>query len=94
MFNKRKLVLLLLFSIVLMSSVSAISAADVNATDAQTADDENVELEQSDLNQDVLSDSYSFSTLNDLINGSTGSEIQLEDDYEFRTSYDELPDFM
>ena len=89
MFNKRKLVLLLLFSIVLMSSVSAISAADVNATDAQIADDENVELEQSDLNQDVLSDSYSFSTLNDLINGSTGSEIQLEDDYEFRTSYDD-----
>ena len=89
MFSKRKLLVLLLFSIVLISSVSAISAADANATDVQTADDENVELEQVDSNQDVLSASYSFSTLNDLINTSTGSEIQLEDDYEFRTSYDD-----
>ena len=78
MFSKRKLLVLLLFSIVLISSVSAISAADANATDVQTADD-----------QDVLSASYSFSTLNDLINGSTSSEIQLEDDYEFRTSNDD-----
>ncbi len=89
MFSKRKLLVLLLFSIVLISSVSAISAADANATDVQTADEENVELEQVDSNQDVLSASYSFSTLNDLINTSTSSEIQLEDDYEFRTSYDD-----
>ena len=89
MFSKRKLLVLLLFSIVLISSVSAISAADANATDVQTADEENVELEQVDSNQDVLSASYSFSTLNDLINGSTSSEIQLEDDYEFRTSNDD-----
>ena len=46
MINKRKLLILLLFSIVLVSSVSAISAADSNATDVQTADGEEIELEK------------------------------------------------
>lgn len=46
MINKRKVVMILLFSIVLISSVSVISAADSNATDVQTADDGEIELEQ------------------------------------------------
>lgn len=49
MLNKRKLAVLLLFSIILMSSISAICAADSNATDIQTADSE-IELKQSDSN--------------------------------------------
>lgn len=53
MLNKRKYVLLLLFSIILMSSISAIYAADSNATDIQTADNE-IELKQSDLNVDDI----------------------------------------
>ena len=50
MINKRKLLILLLFSIVLVSSVSTICAADSNATDVQTADSEEIELEQIDSN--------------------------------------------
>ena len=45
MINKRKLLVLLLFSVVLISSLSAISAADSNSTDV-TAVDEEIELEQ------------------------------------------------
>lgn len=83
MINKRKLLMLLLFSIVLISSVSAISAADANATDVQTADVEDVELEQSDSNQDVLSAGNSYSDLNDLINSSTSSVIEFDHDYAY-----------
>lgn len=83
MINKRKLVVLLLFSFILISSVSAISAADANATDVQTADSVDVELEQTDSDSDVLSATRSFSDLNDLINSSTSSEIILEDDYTY-----------
>ncbi len=50
MINKRRLLILLLFSIVLLSSISAISAADSNATDVQTADSDEIELEQTDSN--------------------------------------------
>ena len=53
MINKRKLLILLLFSIVLVSSVSAISAADSNATDVQTAGSEEMELEQIDSNAEA-----------------------------------------
>ncbi len=53
MINKRKLLILLLFSIVLISSVSAISAADSNSTDVQTVSDEDIELEKS--NSDIKS---------------------------------------
>lgn len=53
MINKRKLLILLLFSIVLVSSVSAICAADSNATDVQTADSEEIELEQIDSNAET-----------------------------------------
>ena len=49
MITKRKLAILLLFSIILLSSVSLISAADSNATDIQSANDE-IELEVSDSN--------------------------------------------
>ena len=49
MITKRKLAILLLFSIILVSSVSLISAADSNATDVQSSDDE-IELEGSDSN--------------------------------------------
>ena len=48
MIAKRKLLVLLLFSIILLSSVSLISAADSNATDVQSATE--IELEGSDLN--------------------------------------------
>ena len=83
MINKRKLVVLLLFSFILISSFSAISAADSNATDVQTVDSVDVELEQTDSDSDVLSATRSFSDLNDLINSSTSSEIVLEDDYTY-----------
>ena len=83
MSNKQKLVVLLLFSFIVLSSVSAISAVDSNATDVQTADSEDIELEQIDADQDVLSSVRSFSDLNDLINSSTDSEIKLEDDYTY-----------
>ena len=53
MINKRKLLILLLFSIVLISSVSAISAADSNSTDVQTVSGEEIELEKS--NSDIKS---------------------------------------
>ena len=55
MIDKRKLLTLLLFFIVLASSISVISAADSNATDAQNLADEEIELEQSDSNHDDLS---------------------------------------
>ena len=54
MLNKRKLLVLLLFSIILISSVSAISAADSNVTDVQTANSEDSELKQVDSNQDEI----------------------------------------
>lgn len=83
MINKRKLVVLLLFSFIVISSVSAIHAADSNSTDVQADDGEDIELEQSDADEDVLSGTRSFSDLNDLINSSTDSEIKLEDDYTY-----------
>ena len=55
MIDKRKLLILSLFFIVLASSISVISAADSNATDAQNLADEEIELEQSDSNHDDLS---------------------------------------
>lgn len=83
MFNKRKFMVLLLFSLILISSISIISAADSNATDVQTVDSENIELEESDSNQDVLSAGNSYSDLNYLINSSTSSEIELDHDYAY-----------
>ena len=83
MINKRKLVVLLLFSFIVISSVSAIHAADSNSTDVQAVDGEDIELEQSDADEDVLSGTRSFSDLNDLINSSMDSEIKLEDDYTY-----------
>ena len=59
MLNKRKLLVLLLFSIILISSVSAISAADSNVTDVQTVDSKEIELEQSDSNQNEIQESDS-----------------------------------
>ena len=56
MINKRRLLILLLFSIVLLSSISAISAADSNATDVQTADSDEIELEQTDSNIETVVD--------------------------------------
>ena len=76
MINKRKLVVLLLFSFIVISSVSAIHAADSNSTDVQAVDGEDIELEQSDADEDVLSGTRSFSDLNDLINSSMDSEIK------------------
>ncbi len=49
MITKRKLAVLLLFSIILMSSISIVSAADSNSTDIQEVAD-GIELEGSDLN--------------------------------------------
>ena len=56
MINKRKLLVILLFSIILISSISVISAADSNATDVQASDDEDIELEQSDVGMQASSD--------------------------------------
>ena len=56
MINTRKLLILLLFSIVLVSSVSAISASDSNATDVQTADSEEIEMEQTGSNVETVVD--------------------------------------
>ena len=89
MFNRRKLAVLLLFSIILMSSISAISAADSNSTDVQTADNEEIELEQTDSNQDVLSAGNSFADLNELINTSTSSEIELDYNYAYSQYIDD-----
>ena len=83
MFNKRKLMVLLLFSIIIISSISIISAADSNATDVQTVDGDELELEESDSNQDILSAGNSYSDLNDLINSSTSSVIELDHDYAY-----------
>lgn len=89
MFNKRKLAVLLLFSIILMSSISLISAADSNSTDVQAADSDEIELELNDSNQDVLSNGNSFSDLNDLIESSTSSEISLDHNYAYNEYGDE-----
>ena len=83
MFNKRKVVILLLFLIVLVSSISLVSAADSNATDVQTVDSDEIELEESDSSQDVLSAGNTYSDLNDLINTSTSSVIELDHDYAY-----------
>ena len=92
---KRKLLVLILFSIVLLSSVSAINAVDSNATDVQTTDSDAVELEQCDYNQefiqqtdtnqeDVLTGNpKSFSDLDLKINNNTDSLIVLDDDYSY-----------
>ena len=56
MINKRRLLILLLCSIVLLSSISAISAADSNATDVQMADSDEIELEQADSNIETVVD--------------------------------------
>jgi len=100
MINKRKLLVLLLFSIILMSSISLISAADSNMTDVQTADDEKIEVEQSDSNQDEIQESdssdekisagnpKSFSELNRTINNNMDSLIVLDDDYSYNGDTD------
>ena len=100
MINERKLLVLLLFSIILMSSISLISAADSNMTDVQTADDEKIEVEQSDSNQDEIQESdssdekisagnpKSFSELNRTINNNTDSLIVLDDDYSYNGDTD------
>ena len=100
MIGKRKLLVLLLFSIILISSISLVSAADSNSTDVQTADSEEIELEQSDSNQDEIqkSDSSdekiaagnpkSFSELNRTINNNTDSVIVLDDDYSYNGDTD------
>lgn len=100
MINERKLFVLLLFSIVLISSVSAICAADSNATDVQTVDDEEIELEQTDLNQDEIQQNdtgeekvaagvpKSFSDLNYTINGNNDELIVLDDDYSYNADSD------
>ncbi|WP_292885506.1 Ig-like domain-containing protein [Methanobrevibacter sp. UBA212] len=100
MINERKLLVLLLFSIILISSVSAISAADSNVTDVQTADSEEIEVEQSDSNQDEIQESdssdekisagnpKSFSELNRTINNNTDSLIVLDDDYSYNGDTD------
>ena len=100
MINERKLLVLLLFSIILISSVSAISAADSNVTDVQTADSEETELEQSDSNQDEIQQTdasdeniaagnpKSFSELNRTINGNADSVIVLDDDYSYNGDTD------
>ena len=100
MINKRKLSVLLLFSIILISSISAISAADSNVTDVQTADSKEIELEQSDSNQDEIQESdssdekisagnpKSFSELNRTINNNTDSLIVLDDDYSYNGDAD------
>ena len=50
MINTRKLLIMLLFSFVLISSISVICAADSDASDVQAVGGENVELEQDDSN--------------------------------------------
>ena len=50
MINTRKLLIMLLFSFVLISSISVICAADSDASDVQAVGGENVELEQGDSN--------------------------------------------
>ena len=100
MINKRKLSVLLLFSIILISSISAISAADSNVTDVQTVDSKEIELEQSDSNQNEIQESdssdekisagnpKSFSELNRTINNNTDSLIVLDDDYSYNEDTD------
>ncbi|WP_405265831.1 pectate lyase-like adhesive domain-containing protein [Methanobrevibacter sp.] len=100
MINKRKLLILLIFSIVLVSSLSAISAVDSNSTDVQTADSEEIELEQADSNQDEIQqmdsneekisagNPKSFSELNRTINNNTDSLIVLDDDYSYNGDTD------
>ena len=100
MINERKLLVLLLFSIILISSVSAISAADSNVTDVQTVDSKEIELEQSDSNQNEIQESdssdekisagnpKSFSELNRTINNNTDSLIVLDDDYSYNGDAD------
>ncbi len=100
MINKRKLSVLLLFSIILISSISAISAADSNVTDVQTANSEDIELKQVDSNQDEIQQTdasdeniaagnpKSFSELNRTINGNADSVIVLDDDYSYNEDTD------
>ena len=82
MINKRKILILLLFSIILVSSISAISAEDLNATDIQTADVE-IHLEQSDSNVNDIQTSddeeseLSDSNYDNILKGTTKSYSDL-----------------